>query len=98
MKILYKVWIKDQQDCIGEFLFDNYDAIEEWLEDNFGEGKNFKLKEFKLMTLIKCNGCGAYIRLENHFLIKKCDYTINSYCVKCAPDYEMNIKPFIKEK
>ena len=96
MKILYKVWIKDQQDCIGEFLFDRYDAIEEWLEDNFGEGKNFKLKEFKLMTLIKCNGCETYIRLENHSLIKKSDYTINSYCLKCAPDYEMDIKPFIK--
>ena len=98
MKILYKVWIKDQQDCIGEFLFDRYDAIEEWLEDNFGEGKNFKLKEFKLITLIKCSGCKTYIRLENHSLIKKIDYTINSYCLKCAPDFEMNIKPFIKEK
>ena len=97
MKIIYKVWFKDQQDCIGEFLFDRYDAIEEWLEDNFGEGKDFKLKEFKLITLIKCSGCETYIRLENHSLIKKSDYGINSYCFKCAPDYEMNIKPFIKK-
>ena len=43
MKILYKVWIKDQQDCIGEFLFDNYDAIEEWLEDNFSKDFNFSV-------------------------------------------------------
>ena len=96
MKILYKVWIKDQQYCIGEFLFDRYDAIEEWIEDNFS--KDFKLKEFKLITLIKCSGCETYIKLENHSLIKEYDYTINSYCFKCAPDYEMNIKPFIKEK
>lgn len=97
MKILYKVWIKDQQDCIGEFLFDNYDCIEDWLEDNFG--KDFKLKEFKLMTLIKCNGCGAYIRIENHSLIKKYDYTINSYCIKCAPNFEIDLTEYIwKEK
>lgn len=97
MKIIYKVWIKDQQDLEWDYLFDNYDCIEEWLEENYGV-RDY-IKEFKVKEVIKCDSCGVYGTLNCYKLIKQENYDLNAYCLSCFPNFEIDLTKYIwKEK
>ena len=97
MKILYKVWIKDKNYLEWDYLFDNYDCIEEWLEEKYGV-RDY-IKEFKVTEAIKCDSCGVYGTLNHYKLIKQDNYDLNAYCLNCFPNFEIDLTKYIwKEK
>ena len=97
MKIIYKVWIKDKDSLEWDYLFDNYECIEKWLEENYGGDY---IKEFKVKEVIKCDSCGVYGTLNNYKLIKQDNYIdLNAYCLSCFPNFEIDLTKYIwKEK
>ena len=103
MKIIYKVWIKDKDDLEWDYLFDNYDCIEEWLEkkEEWIEekyGVRDYIKEFKVKEAIKCDSCGVYGTLNCYKLIKQENYDINAYCLSCFPNFEIDLTKYIEKE
>lgn len=96
MQLLYKVWIKDTDNLEWDYLFDNYDCIEEWLEEKYGV-RDY-IKEFKVKEVIKCDYCGVYGTLNNYKLIKKENYGLNAYCFSCFPNFEIDLTKYIEKE
>ena len=96
MKILYKVWIKDKNYLEWDYLFDNYDCIEGWLEEKYGV-RDF-IKEFKVKEAIKCDSCGVYGTINCYKLIKQENYDINAYCLSCFPNFEIDLTKYMEKE
>lgn len=90
MKIIYKLLIEYKNKNIYELIFDNYEAIEDYIE----EAKD--IKWFEITTLAKCEGCNQYDNVSYYSIIKRESFT-NAYCLDCTPNYTINKFNYIEK-
>lgn len=76
-----------------DYLFDNYEAVEDWLEEN----KDKEILWFDIQTLAKCESCNEYNAILYSYFIKK-DYGIDIYCAFCADGYKISRNKYIVSK
>ena len=94
MKIIYKMWIELRDNTTFNYLFDSYDAIEEFLENNFDKDK--KALDIRIWALVLCDICQEY-KLADCSKLKKKYGQINVLCEECYDSYKINIQKYIKE-
>ena len=95
MKIIYKLIVKYSWDKHKEYkyMFDNYDAIEEWLDKHFKKG--FQALGIKIEALALCDICQEYKLAKVSELMKK-HGSIYLLCEDCVYDYKIKIEKYIK--
>ncbi len=96
MKIIYKVKTAHYENDERMYFFDTYDQVKDWLEEHFG--KQVKLQELEINTMMSCDSCGEYDEPTCYSFIKSDYNTLMTYCLKCAPNYKIDKKPFMKEE
>lgn len=94
MKIIYKMWIELRDNKTFNYLFDSYDAIEEFLENNFDKDK--KALDIRIWVLMLCDICQEY-KLAECSKLKKKYGQINVLCDDCYDHYKINIRKYIKK-
>ena len=95
MKIIYKVWIGLRNETTFHYMFDSYDAIEDWLEKRFGTVD--KALDIRIWALMLCDICKEYKLAECNNLMKRYGQ-IMSLCGVCANDYKIDINKYIINK
>lgn len=97
MKIIYQMKVKYPWNKHKEYkyMFDNYDAIEEWLDKHFKNG--YQALGIEIEALALCDMCKEY-KLANVSEIMKKHGLIYMLCEDCAYDYTIKIDKYIKEE
>lgn len=98
MKLIYKATIKCQDDNAYDYLFDDYEALREFIDDLYDKG--YRIKEYKLTTLSRCDDCKKYEDADFCFLcfLLKNEYGINAYCMNCSPRNTIDILKYTERK
>ena len=94
MKMIYKMWIEFRDNTTFNYLFDSYDAIEEFLENHFDKDK--KALDIRIWALMLCDICNEY-KLADCSKLKKKYGQINVLCEDCFDHYKINLMRYIKE-
>ena len=96
MKIIYKLIVKYPWDKHKEYsyMFDNYDAVEEWLDKHFKNG--YQAAKVKIEALALCDICKEYKLAKVSELMKK-HGSIYVLRQDCAYDDKLKIDKYIKE-
>ena len=95
MKIIYKATIKCIDDNAYDYLFDDYEALRDFIDDQYNKG--YRIKEYKLITLSRCDDCKQYEDVDFVFLLKG-EYGINAYCMNCSPRNTIDIVKYTERK
>lgn len=92
MKIIYRLWIELRNQTTFHYMFDSYEAVEEWLEKHFK--KDNKALDIKIDMFALCDLCKEYKPTDVSNLMKK-HGSIYMLCEDCANDYKININKYI---
>lgn len=95
MKLIYKATMKCQDDIAYDYLFDDYEALRDFIDEQYNQG--YRIKEYKLITLSMCDDCKEYEDVDFCFLLKN-EYGINAYCMKCSPRNTIDIVKYTERK
>lgn len=93
MKVIYKMWIEFSDNTTFNYMFDNYDAVEEWLDKRFQNGN--KALDIRIWALLLCDICSEYKLAMSSEIMKK-HGTIYTLCEDCVGDYKIKLNKYIK--
>ena len=96
MKMIYRVKIKWEDDNTYKYLFDDYEAIRDFIDEQYGKG--YRIKEYKLITLTRCDDCKQYEDVDLCFSLIKNEYGINAYCMNCSARNTVDIVKYTERK
>ena len=91
MKIIYKLDVKFKSNEKYDYIFDSYEAVENWLKKE----RPSDIDWLKIKTLALCDKCEEYDLIE-HYSFIKWDREINTYCMSCSDNYTIDIKKYIR--
>lgn len=95
MKIIYKLHLAKEGGYSKDIMFDNYKAIEWYLNKCCDKYKAINLK---VDTLIHCEQCNTYCEPGNITFIKTDKNKIEAYCDSCKIFKTISFYRFLKEE